>query len=152
MVFHFFHMQSVHFGKTSLIFGSPGKKCLDLFIQYQSMHILEFSKSRFSTELRLQINNFTFLTRTTLHYVNSAMKREEVEDQLHLFFYCPHRLWLDIQNWLRPININFEFSPLNILLGVLDANCPQIVNTIILLGKIFIFKAQSKRNFNLFVF
>lgn len=79
---------------------------------------------------------------------------EEVEDQLHLFFYCTHvvRFWLDIQKWLRPKNIHFEFTPLNILLGVLEINCPQIVNTIILLGKIFIFKTQTKTLLNLAFF
>ncbi len=32
--------------------------------------------------------------------------------------------------------------------GVLDGNGPQIINTTILLGKIFIFKAQSRTNMN----
>ena len=47
-------------------------------------------------------------------------------------------LWTSIQNGLKPLNIYFEFTPLNIIFGVLEENGPEIINTIILLGKIFI--------------
>ena len=61
-------------------------------------------------------------------------------------------LWTSIQNWLKPLNIYFEFTPLNIIFGVLEENGPEIINTIILLGKIFIFKTQSRMNLNLSFF
>ena len=60
-------------------------------------------------------------------------------------------LWTNTQNSRRPLNIYIEFTPLNIMFGVLEENCLEI-NTIILLGKIFVFKAQSRTNFNLSFF
>ncbi len=38
------------------------------------------------------------------------------------------------------------------MLGVLDGSCPQIINTIILLGKIFILVAQSRFSLNIGLF
>ena len=70
---------------------------------------------------------------------------------VHLFFYRPYvaRLWTEIQNWLKTLYIEFAFTPFCLLFGLLDEDSTQLMNTIILLAKILIFKAQSKKNLNL---
>ena len=59
---------------------------------------------------------------------------------------CPHKSCF--ANYLAA-NIEFTFTPFNILFGLLDEDRTQLINTTILLAKIHIFKSQSRSNLNL---
>ena len=114
----------------------------------------------YSRIFQLKIFYKIIATKKKLYCCNIAQSpvcrfcNDEEEDQMHLFFYCPYvaSFWTSIQNWLKPLNICFKFVPLNVIFGDPDENCPQIMNTIILLGKIFIFKTQSRINLNISYF
>ena len=77
------------------------------------------------TATKKQLTRFNILQPSLCRFCN-----EEEEDQLHLFFYCPYvaNLWTEIQNWLGPLDISFEYTPLIIVLGVIHENSPQVLN------------------------
>lgn len=64
---------------------------------------------------------------------------------MHLFYFCPHvvKFWISVQIWLKTMGIPFKITPIDIMLGVFQGNCVPVLNVIILLGKIFIFQADT---------
>jgi hypothetical protein len=54
-----------------------------------------------------------------------------------------HLFWLQVQSWLSHHSIKLRINPQLIILGDLNVHIPSINDTILLLGKILIFKTQS---------
>ena len=64
---------------------------------------------------------------------------------MHLFWYCQtvSSFWLQVQGWLSHQSIKLCIKPQLIILGDVIVHIPSINDTILLLGKILIFKTQS---------
>lgn len=77
---------------------------------------------------------------------------EEEEDILHLFWYCPDvaRFWHNVAAWLYEQGLILLMSPIYIIWGVYEEE-NMLLNTIVLLGKYFIFKREKHIKLELFV-
>lgn len=67
---------------------------------------------------------------------------------MHVFYLCPHvaKFWGSIQKWLMEVKIKTDFSPMNITVGILKDHPSNVVNTIILRGKLVKFKSNTNVN------
>jgi len=68
---------------------------------------------------------------------------EEEEDLRHLFYFCPfvYKFWLSVQVWLKMARIELTITPQTIVLGHFTGSF-LLLNTILLIGKMFIFKTK----------
>lgn len=66
---------------------------------------------------------------------------DEEEDLIHLLYFCPYvaQFWSLVQKWLLEFGIKIDICPMNIILGILEGNSQTVVNTVILVGKMFLF-------------
>ena len=73
---------------------------------------------------------------------------EEEETIEHLLNTCKYILpfWKEVIKWFKMYNIHENLDELNILFGVLNNNCLDLVNHIILIGKQVIYLCRSKMN------
>ena len=71
---------------------------------------------------------------------------EEEETIEHLLTTCKYTLsfWKEVIKWLKMYNIHENLDELKILFGVLNNNCLDLVNHIILIGKQVIHHCRSK--------
>ena len=81
---------------------------------------------------------------------------EEEETIEHLLTTCKYTLpfWKKVIKWLKMYNIRENLDELKILFGVLNNNCLDLVNHIILIGKHVIYLCRSKKikpEFNIFL-
>ncbi len=83
---------------------------------------------------------------------NCCFCKTEIKDMLCLFWFCPHvvTFWMTLKKWLVLYCILLTMCPLTITLGELRNGCPNVLNTVILLGKRFIFELDGKESFSLF--
>ena len=72
---------------------------------------------------------------------------EEEETIEHLLTTCKYTLpfWKEVIKWLKTYNIHENLDELKILFGVLNNNCLDLVNHIILIGKQVIYLCRSKK-------
>lgn len=71
--------------------------------------------------------------------------KEEDEDIMHVFYHCPYvaNFWDSIWKWLMDFRIKLDISPMNIIVGIVKDHLSKLVNTIILIGKMVIFKSNT---------
>ena len=62
----------------------------------------------------------------------------------HLFYGCDivHNLWLEVQSWLRTLNLNLPFDRKCLLFGLIREESNSVLNYIILSVKYFIWKSK----------
>ena len=76
-----------------------------------------------------------------------TFRNEEEETIEHLLTTCKYTLlfWKEVIKWLKTYNIHENLDELKILFGVLNNNCLDLVNHIILIGKQVIYLCRSKK-------
>ena len=70
---------------------------------------------------------------------------EEEETIEHLLTTCILPFWKEVIKWLKMYSIHENLDELKILFGVLNNNCLDLVNHIILIGKQVIYLCRSKK-------
>ena len=79
--------------------------------------------------------------------INAPFCNEEEVTIEHLLTTCKYTLpfWKEVIKWLKMYNIHENLDELKILFGVLNNNCLDLVNHIILIGKQVIYLCRSKK-------
>ena len=104
--------------------------------------------------------HYGIVTNTKLYYwkvINSPLCtfcELESEDTLHLLYNCNviKKLWKSVDDWLKTGNISINMSVENIILNNVDNNPFDVVNTIILIIKQYIYIILYSTKLQIFIF